>query len=373
VEPLLDAAGVGQDDLPALLFPDGSVLKNPEPPAVARRLGRSLSAAYDVYDLVIVGAGPAGLAAAVYGGSEGLRTLLLDRHGPGGQAGTSSRIENYLGFPAGISGQELAERAHNQALRFRAQFRIATRAARIDCSREPYTIEHDDGQRVSARCVIVATGAEYRRLPLEGLERFEGAGVYYAATPMEAQLCSGEDVVVVGGGNSAGQAAMFLASRTRRVHILIRSAGLSKTMSRYLIRRIEEHPDIVCYPFTELVALSGNGRLEGLTWRSNRTGETTERAIRHVFSMTGAVPGTGWLAGCLALDANGFVKTGADLTPEELAAARWPLARAPYLLETDHPRIFAVGDVRAGSLKRVASAVGEGSVAVAAVHHVLAQ
>jgi thioredoxin reductase (NADPH) len=219
--------------------------------------------------------------------------------------------------------------------------------------------------------VIIATGAEYRRLPIDNLQRFEGAGVYYAATSMEAQLCTGEDVVVVGAGNSAGQAAVFLAQTARTVHMLVRSGGLADTMSRYLILRIEDHPAIVLHVQTEIVSLEGNGHLERLGWRDNQTGRIETHGIRHVFTMTGAVPGTRWLNGCLALDAKGFIKTGPDLSPDDLAAARWPLARAPHLLETSLPGVFAVGDVRAGSLKRVASAVGEGSIAIAAVHQVL--
>jgi len=219
--------------------------------------------------------------------------------------------------------------------------------------------------------VIIATGAEYRRLALDNLSRFEGMGVYHGATFIEAQLCRGEEVIVVGGGNSAGQAAVYLAQTARRVHVLIRSSGLAESMSRYLIRRIEDHPAIDLRPYTELAALEGDTHLERVRWRDNRTGNVETRDIRHVFVMTGAGPCTRWLEGCLVLDPNGFIKTGPDLTPEELAAARWPLARAPHLLETSRPGVFAVGDVRGGNIKRVASAVGEGSIAVAFVHQVL--
>ena len=309
----------------------------------------------------------------MYSASEGLDVLVLEATASGGQAGASSRIENYLGFPTGISGQDLAARAHSQALRFGAQFMIATRRQSAGLLATSVRGGIGDGRRILARTVVVATGAEYRRLPLEGLGRFEGAGVYYAATPMEAQLCSGEDVVVIGGGNSAGQAAVFLAGVARRVHMVIRSPALRETMSRYLIRRIEDHPAIVQHPCAEVVTLAGEQHLEQVTWRHNPTGRLEVHPIRHVFSMTGAVPGTGWLADCLALDPEGFVKTGADLSPEDLEAATWPLARRPHLLETSRPGVFAVGDVRAGSIKRVASAVGEGSVAIAAVHQVLAQ
>src|SRR5262245_1180426 len=325
-----------------------------------------------VNDLVVVGAGPAGLAAAVYGASEGLNVLVLESNVPGGQAGSSSRIENYLGFPTGISGLDLTGRAYTQALKFGARVMVAKGATRLACDgHQHYTVEIDGGPKVLARAVIIATGAEYRKPPLENLSMFEGAGVYYGATPMEAQLCLGDDIVVVGGGNSAGQAAVFLAQTARRVHLLIRKDGLADTMSRYLIRRIEETPSIVLRTRTEIVGLEGNGRLERVRWRDERSGDIETCDIRHVFMMTGADPNTRWLDGCIALDDKGFVKTGADLSPGELAAARWPHTRSPFLLETNRPGIFAVGDVRGGNVKRVASAVGEGSIAVAFVHEVL--
>ena len=326
-----------------------------------------------VGDVVIVGAGPAGLAAAVYGASEGLDVIVLESNVPGGQAGSSSRIENYLGFPTGISGLELTGRAHAQALKFGAHIMVARGATRLACDGQRYTVEIEKGVRIAARAVIIATGVEYRRPALENLTTFEGAGVYYAATPMEAQLCAGEEVAIVGGGNSAGQAAVFLASTARRVHMLVRGPGLAETMSRYLVRRIEENPAIVLRTSTQIVALEGDGQLTRVGWRDDRTGEVETHDIRHVFLMTGAVPNTRWLDGCLALDDKGFVKTGPDLSSDDLAHARWPLARQPYLLETSRPRIFAVGDVRGGNVKRVASAVGEGSIAVALVHQVLRQ
>ncbi len=372
VEALLDRFHVSAADVPVVITCGEVVLRNPTNQQIADALG--FNDAIDqthVRDLVVVGAGPSGLAAAVYGASEGLDVLVVESTAPGGQAGASSKIENYLGFPMGISGQELAGRAYIQAEKFRAQVIIAKGATRLACDRKPYALELTDGQRLPARAVIIATGAEYRRLPINSLPRFEGAGVYYAATFMEAQLCAGEEVIVVGAGNSAGQAAVFLARTARRVHMLIRSQGLADTMSRYLIRRIEDHPAIVRHVHTEIVSLEGNGHLERVGWRDNRSGRTETQGIRHVFAMTGAVPSTRWLAGCLALDAKGFIKTGPDLSPEDLATARWPLARPPHLLETSLPAVFAIGDVRAGSLKRVASAVGEGSIAIAAVHQVL--
>jgi thioredoxin reductase (NADPH) len=309
----------------------------------------------------------------VYGASEGLDVLVIESNSPGGQAGSSSRIENYLGFPTGISGQDLAGRAYAQAQKFGAEILIARGAAELTCDRKPYGIKIDAGPLVPARTVIIATGAQYRKPSLDNVSQFEGAGVYYSATFMEAQLCVGEEVIVVGGGNSAGQAAVFLAQTAGRVHMLVRSSGLADSMSRYLIRRIEEIPAIVLRTRTEIVALEGNGRLERVRWRDHRTGDVTSHDIRHIFLMMGAVPNSAWLAGCVALDAKGFIKTGPDLSQDELAAARWPLARAPHLLETSLPGVFAVGDVRGGNIKRVASAVGEGSIAVAFVHRALAE
>jgi len=371
VQEILDRFHVSIADVPVLICRGDQVLRNPTPREIARCLGfnESIDETH-VRDLVIIGAGPAGLAAAVYAASEGLDVLVLESNFPGGQAGSSSKIENYLGFPTGISGQELATRAFTQAQKFGAQVMVAAVARQLACARKPYAVEMDDGRRIPARTVIIATGAAYRRLALENLSRFEGAGVYYGATFMESQLCRGEEVVV-GGGNSAGQAAVFLAQAASRVHMLVRSEGLADTMSRYLIRRIEGSPNIALETRTEIVGLEGNGHLERVQWRDRRTGEITTRDIRHVFTMAGAIPNSGWLGGCLALDAKGFIKTGAEISPEELAGARWPLGRAPYLLETSLPGVFAVGDVRGGNFKRVAPAVGEGSIAVALVHRVL--
>jgi thioredoxin reductase (NADPH) len=372
VQELLDWFQVTVDDVPVVICRGAVVLRNPTNQQIADCLGFNEAIDHtQVCDLVIVGAGPAGLSAAVYGASEGLDVLVLETSSPGGQAGSSSKIENYLGFPTGISGQELAARAYTQAQKFGAQLLIATRATRLACDRQPYAVEIDHGPRVLARTVIIATGAEYRRLSIENLSQFEGAGVYYGATFVEAQWCGGEEVIVVGGGNSAGQAAVFLAQTARRVHILIRSGGLAESMSRYLIRRIEETLAIVVRPYTTITALDGGDHLERVHWRDHQMGTSETHDIRHIFAMTGAVPNTRWLEGCVALDAQGFIKTGPDLSPEDLAAARWPLARPPHLLETNLPGVFAVGDVRGGNIKRVASAVGEGSIAVAFVHRVL--
>jgi thioredoxin reductase (NADPH) len=373
VQELLDRFHVGVGDVPVLICRGELVLRNPTNRQVAECLG--FNDAIDethVRDVVIVGAGPSGLAAAVYGASEGLDVLVIESSAPGGQAGASSKIENYLGFPTGISGQELAGRAYSQAQKFGAQIIIAKDAAQLTCDRKPYMIQVDDGERIPARTVIIATGAEYRRLAVDQLTKFEGAGVYYGATFVEAQLCGGEDVIVVGGGNSAGQAAVFLAQTARRVHMLVRSGGLAETMSRYLVRRIEDNPKITVRTRTHITAVEGTEHLEAVTWRDESNSDEAH-GIRHVFVMTGASPSTRWLADCVALDAHGFIKTGPDLSAEELAAARWPLARPPHLLETTLPGVFAVGDVRAGNVKRVASAVGEGSIAISFVHRVLVE
>src|SRR5262245_49216641 len=369
---MLDRFQVSEADVPVLVCRGRTALKNPTNQQIANCLG--FNDAIDrthLRDIVVVGAGPAGLAAAVYGASEGLDVLVLEVNVAGGQAGSSSRIESYLGFPTGISGEQLTARAYAQAQKFGAEIAVAKGATAVACGGHPYAVTIDDGGRVPARTVIIATGAQYRRPALANLAQFEGSGIYYAATEMERQVCAGEEVAVVGGGNSAGQAAVFLADRCRRVHVLVRGNGLAESMSRYLIRRIEDNPLIELRTHTEIVALEGNGRLERITWRAGQSGAVESRDIHHVFMMTGAVPNTAWLSGCVALDDKGFIKTGPALSPEDLAAAKWPLMRRPFLLETSRPGVFAVGDVRGGNVKRVASAVGEGSIAVAFVHQVL--
>ncbi len=374
VQELLDRFHLTPADVPVVICRGEVVLRNPTNQQIAQCLG--FNEAIDqthIRDVVIVGAGPAGLAAAVYAASEGLDVLVLETNSPGGQAGSSSKIENYLGFPTGISGQALAGRAYTQAQKFGAQVIIATGAKRLVCDRTPYAIELDDSMLVPTRTIIIATGAEYRVPAIENLAEFKGVGVYYGATFMEAQLCRGEEVVVVGGGNSAGQAAVFLAQTAKRVHMLVRSSGLADTMSRYLIRRIEQNPAIVLRTNSEIVALEGSNHLERVRWRDDQIGGIETHEIRHVFIMTGAVPSTDWLRGCVALEAKGFVKTGPDLSQDDLAAAHWPPARSPHLLETSLPGVFAVGDVRGGNIKRVASAVGEGSIAISFVHQVLSE
>jgi thioredoxin reductase (NADPH) len=347
-------------------------LRNPSTADVAAALGfnSEIDAAH-VHDLVVVGAGPSGLAAAVYAASEGLDVLVLEAVAPGGQAGSSSRIENYLGFPTGISGQDLAGRALTQTEKFGGEVAIARTAVRLECTAKPYTVHLANGEAVRTRTVIIASGARYRKPVLADLSRFEGAGIMYSATHVEAQLCRGEEIAIVGGGNSAGQAAVFLAQSSAGVNVLVRGPGLAESMSRYLIQRIEDSANVALRTRTQIDALEGSDRLERIRWRQLDTGESQTRPIRHLFLMTGADPNTAWLGGCVALDPKKFVKTGPDLQPDDLEEARWPLARRPDLMETSRPGVFAVGDVRSGSVKRVASAVGEGSVCVQLVHRAL--
>ena len=368
VQAVLDHFGITVADIPVLICREDLVLRNPTNAEAAACFG--LNAGIDdreIYDMIVVGAGPSGLAAALYGASEGLNVLVVESDAPGGQAGTSSRIENYLGFPTGISGQELAARAFVQAERFGAQIAIARTARKLKCASEPYAIELDDGGSVQGRSIVVAAGARYRKLALPNLAQFEGVGVYYGATLVEGQMCGGEEVAIVGGGNSAGQAAVFLAGIARHVYLLVRRPGLAETMSRYLISRIEDNPAITLLTRTEVVALEGEAHLERIRWQNRDTRETDLREIRHLFLMTGADPNTSWLDGCIALDPQKFIKTGPDLGSD------WHSHRPPYLLETSVPGVFAVGDIRSGSLKRVAAAVGDGSMAVQFVHRVLAE
>ena len=372
VQALLDSFHIGVAEVPVIVCGCGHVLKNPSLEGLATALG--LAGTFDsknVRDVIIVGAGPAGLAAAVYGASEGLDVLVLDSTAAGGQAGTSSRIENYLGFPTGISGEALAGRARTQAEKFGAEVAVGRNVDRLDCDSRPYRIFLSDGQELRTRSIIIATGVQYRRLELPALARFEGAGIFYSATHLEGQLCQGEEVVVVGGGNSAGQAAVFLSQLASHVHVLVRGPGLAESMSRYLIQRIDSSPNITLRTRHVIDDLQGDDHLQGVRWRHLDTGEQETRPIRHVFSMTGADPNTDWLAGCLLLDDKKFVKTGVDLLPDELTTAAWRLPRRPYLMETSIPGVFCVGDARASSVKRVASAVGEGSICVQLVHRAL--
>jgi thioredoxin reductase (NADPH) len=373
---LLDRFELKPADVPVVVCPGRGVLRNPSVRDLAAGLGLSVaSGGKQVRDVIIAGAGPAGLAAAVYGASEGLDVLVIETSSPGGQAASSSKIENYLGFPTGISGQELAGRAASQALKFGAQMIIARTVLGLKCERRPYLVAVEGGEELPARTIVIATGAQYNKPALPNVERFEGNGVYYGATYMESQLCTGEEVAVVGGGNSAGQAATFLAQTASRVHMLVRGGELSSTMSRYLIQRLEENPRVDVHYRAEISGLDGAEHLERITWRDRATGAGSEHPIRHLFIMTGASPRTEWLKGCIALDQKGFILTGRDI---DTAAAgngnpRWPLDRAPEMLETSLPGVFAVGDVRAGNVKRVASAVGEGAISIHLVHRALAE
>ena len=373
---LLDRFDVKPTEVPVIVCNAGrNVLRNPTIHKLAECLGLSMvTGGKPIRDVIIVGAGPAGLAAAVYAASEGLDVLVIETNSPGGQAASSSKIENYLGFPTGVSGQELAGRATSQAMKFGAHMLIARDVVRLDCERRPYEIKLDGGEAVPARTVVIATGAQYNRLALPNLTRFEGNGLYYGATHMEAQLCVGEEVAVVGGGNSAGQAATFLAQTASRVHMLVRAEGLSATMSRYLIQRLEENPKVEMHFQTEVTGLAGAEHLERVRWRQRAGGVESEHRIRHVFLMTGASPRTEWLKGCVALDPKGFILTGRDLDMRSGDGnVGWPLERAPEMLETSQPGVFAVGDVRSGNVKRVASAVGEGAISIHLVHRALAE
>ncbi len=371
---ILDHFQVKVDEVPIVICNARSVLRNPSIRELADCLGLNVSIdESQVRDLIVVGAGPSGLAAAVYAASEGLNVLVVETGSPGGQAGSTSRIENYLGFPMGISGQELAGRALAQAQKFGANMMIARTAVRLECDRRPYQVILDEGTPLPTRSIVLAAGAQYNKPPIPKLSQFEGSGVYYGATAMESQLCVGEDVVVIGGGNSAGQAAVYLSGKARKVYMLVRSGKLADTMSRYLIWRIEGNPAIELHYHTEIASVDGNGHLERISWRDGDSGQIVPHDIRHLFVMTGASPRTGWLEGRLALDNKGFVLTGHDLDRATLEKKAWPLSRPPQLLETSLPGVFAVGDIRAGNVKRVASAVGEGSIAIHLVHQALAE
>jgi thioredoxin reductase (NADPH) len=370
---LVDAAGIGLDALPALFFEDGSpVLCDPTPRQAAERLGRSMSAAYDVYDLAIVGAGPAGLAAAVYGASEGLRTLLLDRHAPGGQAGTSSRIENYLGFPAGVSGSELTRRALSQAQRLGAEFLVPLEATGVTIDAGYKRLTLADGREIVTRAMLVATGMVYREHPADGVAAFAGAGVYYGAATIEAPAFSGKHVLVVGGGNSAGQGALHLARYAMEVQIVVRRDSLRATMSQYLIDQIEKTPNIRLRTCTEIQRVEGDGHVERATLASVTDGTCEVEKADALFVFIGTRPRSEWLPSAVLRDAKGFVLTGRDLMAAEGYASIWKERREPLLFETSVPGVFAAGDLRAGAMNRVASAVGEGSMVVRLTHEYLA-
>jgi thioredoxin reductase (NADPH) len=367
---VVERFGVHPEDLPLMICPDGTVLKHPSDAEAGACLGITPDLDTNkIYDVAVVGAGPAGLATAVYAASEGLSVLVFDQRAFGGQAGASARIENYLGFPTGISGQALAGRAFNQAQKFGAELAIPIEVTRLYCEpagtgpRQPVRLELTDKQAIKARTVVIASGVRYRRPEIPNLAMFEGAGVSYWASPIEAKLCEGQEVALVGGGNSAGQAAVYLAARVKRLHIVIRGSGLESSMSQYLIERIAALPNVELHTGTEISALEGD-QIQGLTaaaFRQRATGVTKRHVLRHLFLFVGADPNTSWLEGCVALDAKGFVATGTDAGTGSLS------------LETSQRGIFAIGDVRAGSTKRVAAAVGEGAAVVAQIHGTLAK
>jgi thioredoxin reductase (NADPH) len=373
---LLDRFEVKLSEVPVVICNSRTVLRSPTIQELASCLGfNSRIDQTQVRDVIIVGAGPAGLAAAVYAASEGLNTLMIETTAPGGQAGSSSKIENYLGFPTGVSGQELASRATTQAQKFGASMLIARSVVKINCGRRPYEVVLESGDALAGKVIVIATGAQYKKPHLANLAQFEGEGVYYGATYIESQLCGNEEVVVVGGANSAGQAAVFLSQTASKVHMLVRGSELSSTMSRYLIQRLTQNPRIDLHFDTEIVGLEGDARLERVVWKDKKTGETSTRDIRHVFIMTGASPRTEWLRGCIAMDDKGFILTGREVdgrVPTDQTPA-WPLSRPPQMLETSLPGVFAVGDVRSGNVKRVAAAVGEGAISIYLVHRALAE
>ncbi|MGA1981713.1 MAG: FAD-dependent oxidoreductase [Acidobacteriaceae bacterium] len=372
---LLDRFDVKIEEIPVVICSGTTVLRNPTTQQLAECLGFAGTVDEShIRDVAIVGAGPAGLAAAVYAASEGLDAVVIEAELPGGQAGGSSKIENYIGFPTGISGLELTRRAVVQAEKFGAQMLVGQRVVQIQCDQRPYRLSLEKGDIVQARSVIIAAGAQYNKPDIANLRQFEGNGIYYAATFMESQLCGGDEVIVIGGANSAGQAAVFLAETAGKVYMLVRGKTLSETMSRYLTQRIMKHPMIELHLETELLSLDGDSRLERVTWLDRSSGEKLTREIRHIFVMAGASPHSDWLRDCVAMDQQGFILTGRDLDPILASAPRkWPLGRPPQMLETSLPAVFAVGDIRSGNVKRVASAVGEGAISIHLVHSALAE
>ncbi len=368
---LVESNQLNSKDLPAVFFEDGSILKNPSLTDIAQKLGLNVKAQEELYDVIIVGAGPAGLAAAVYGGSEGLKTLLIDRKAPGGQAGTSSRIENYLGFPKGLSGSDLARRAITQATRFGIEFLSPVEVTKIEIQDSYKTIALSDGSNLKSKAVVIATGVDYRKLPNKGMDSLTGAGVYYGAATTEAHTCKDGCVYIVGGGNSAGQGAMYLSKFAKKVHIVIRRDSLDSTMSSYLIDQINNTENIELIPNSEIVEASGESHLEKVIVRNNKTEEEIEQEARAIFIFIGARPYTDWTGDKFLKDGKGFLMTGRDILDNEEGPKYWKQNKPPFLLETSVPGVFAAGDVRSGAMNRVASAVGEGSMSISLVHKYL--
>ena len=376
---LLKAKGIGPSDLPVVFRGGSEVLIRPTASEISLAFGFDLLKDGASADVIVVGAGPAGLAASVYAASEGLSVIAIDSGSPGGQAGTSSKIENYLGFPTGVSGQDLTERAVIQALKFGVSLTAPIKAASLERTDAGFSVGLSDGRSITSKAVVIATGAQYQRLPLENIEKFEGRGIYYGATPMEAQLCSGSEAIVVGAGNSAGQGAVFLSNSASRVHVMYRRADIRETMSEYLVKRLEETPNIVLHPETEISTLHGvegademQDRLVSISHKNRSSGNIGTCDAPFVFMFVGAKPFTGWLPENMTCDRTGFVRTGIDLENLDLVKAGWSIERMPSEYETSWPRVYAVGDVRAGSVKRVASAVGQGSVVVSHIHRAIA-
>jgi thioredoxin reductase (NADPH) len=365
------STGTEAPALPVVVFPDGDVLAAPEVGALGARLGLRFRAEKPFYDLVVVGGGPAGLAAAVYGASEGLRTLLLEREAPGGQAGTSSRIENYLGFPSGLTGADLTRRAVAQARKFGAELLTPQEACRLRIDGQYRVITLSDSSEVSTRALLIASGVSYRTLDIPGAEKLTGAGVYYGAALTEAISCRDEEVLIIGGGNSAGQAALFFAQYAKHVVVLVRGASLGESMSQYLVDQVEATPNVTVMTRTRVTAVHGDDRLHSVTVACDS--EQRELEATSLFAFIGAAPRTDWVAGVIERDEHGFILTGSDLPRENGRPRGWPLERDPYLLETNVPGVFCAGDVRHQSVKRVASAVGEGSIAVQFTHRFLAE
>ncbi|MEM9880808.1 MAG: FAD-dependent oxidoreductase [Pseudomonadota bacterium] len=377
---LMSARGIAPQALPVVIRGEAEILSRPSTGEISKAFGFDLLPDGAAADVAVVGAGPAGLAASVYAASEGLSVITIDAGNPGGQAGTSSKIENYLGFPTGVSGQDLTDRAVIQAIKFGVSLTAPAQASSLTREGDRFCLSLTDGRTIKCRSIVIATGAQYQRLPIHNIDLFEGRGIYYGTTPMEAQLCGGADVAVVGAGNSAGQGAVFLSQTAAKVHVLYRRADIRETMSEYLVKRLEEAPNIILHPETQITALHGmdgaqedTERLTAITLRTGKTGPEKRCAIPYVFLFVGAKPFTDWLPAEMSCDKSGFVKTGAQLSNLDLVKAGWSLERMPSDYETSWPRIYAVGDVQAGSVKRVASAVGQGSVVVSHIHRALAE